>query len=361
MTEHKLRVGVIGVGMFACYFHAPQLRATGRAEIAAICRRSPERLAIASAHLGVERTYTDWRAMLEEVDLDVVIISTPHAQHAEQCLAALERGLHVMVDKPLALTGSEAWALVDAAQRANRVLTVVYATRAEQRLRALKRQIDAGLIGQVRQISCAVTTYRRWFWEADAIPPDVLEVARSILPLPDSFHTGWQEWHRDPSQMGTGGAFPDIGVYPLDTILWMAGSAPVAVAAFTEKDGLPVECFITAQARLASGALLSLSFADGPPQSIMGGEQQLMIVGERGTIVDDSEGQFWLHQGGERTLLSADEPETTVAEAFVSTILDGRPNLSPGYQGANVVDFMEAMYRSAAEGRFVAIEPRPQR
>jgi predicted dehydrogenase len=45
MGTKQLRVGIIGVGMFACYFHTPQLRATGRAEIAAICRRNPERLA----------------------------------------------------------------------------------------------------------------------------------------------------------------------------------------------------------------------------------------------------------------------------------------------------------------------------
>jgi predicted dehydrogenase len=267
-------------------------------------------------------------------------------------LAALARGLHVLVNRPLALTGSEAWNLVEAAKRANRTLMVVYATRAEQRLRALKRQIDAGLIGQVRQISCATTTYRRWFWEADAIPPDIMEVARSVTQLPDSFHGEWQDWHRDPSQMG-GGAFPDIGVYALDTILWLAGAPAVAVAAFSENDGLPVECFIGAQARLANGALLSLSFADGPPQSIMGGERQLMIVGERGTILDDHEGQFWLYQGGERTLLPADEPETTIAEAFVTAILDGKPNLSPSYQGANVVSFMEAMYQSAKGGELL--------
>jgi predicted dehydrogenase len=81
-----------------------------------------------------------------------------------------------------------------------------------------------------------------------------------------------------------------------------------------------------------------------------------MLVGEAGTITDDAEGQFWLHQRGERTLLPADEPETTIAEAFVSAVLDGRPNLSPAEQGAHVVDFMEAMYRSAAEHRIVAID-----
>lgn len=157
-----------------------------------------------------------------------------------------------------------------------------------------------------------------------------------------------------------GGTFPDIGVYSLDMALWLAGAPAVAVAAFTEKAGLPVECFISAQARLANDVLLSLNFADAAPQSALGGERQLMIVGEQGTIMDDAEGQFWLHQRDQRTLLPVDSPETTIAEAFVASIMHGRPNLSPGYQGANVVDFMQAMYRSAAEARIVTIKPGPQ-
>jgi predicted dehydrogenase len=132
------------------------------------------------------------------------------------------------------------------------------------------------------------------------------------------------------------------------------------VVAFTENAGLPVECFITAQARLANGVLLSLNFADGAPQPITGGERQLMIVGEDGVVMDDVEGQLWLHQQGQRTKLAIDQADTTIAKAFIAAIRDGKVNLSPAYQGANVVDFMDAMYRSAAEGRIVRIEPGPQ-
>jgi len=76
--------------------------------------------------------------------------------------------------------------------------------------------------------------------------------------------------------------------------------------------------------------------------------------------MDDVEGQLWLHQHGQRTKLAIDQADTTIAKAFIAAIRDGKENLSPAYQGANVVDFMEAMYRSAAEGRIVRIEPGPQ-
>ena len=92
----------------------------------------------------------------------------------------------------------------------------------------------------------------------------------------------------------------------------------------------------------------------------MGGQRQLMIVGEKGTITDDIDGNLWLNQNGNRTKIETDLPETTIAEGFVSAILDGADNLSPAYQGANVVDFMESTYRSADEGRMIHIEPGPQ-
>ena len=82
MAEQKLRVGIVGVGMFAIYFHAPQLRATGRAETTAIYRRSPERLAIARDALQVDAVYTDWRTMLYTGALDAVVVSTPHHYHS---------------------------------------------------------------------------------------------------------------------------------------------------------------------------------------------------------------------------------------------------------------------------------------
>ena len=77
MANKKLRVGIIGIGMFAVYNHVPQLRATGRAAVVACARRNPERLAMAQQALQIEHGYTDWRRMLEEEPLDAVVVSTP--------------------------------------------------------------------------------------------------------------------------------------------------------------------------------------------------------------------------------------------------------------------------------------------
>ncbi len=111
-----LRVGIIGMGLIAALGHVPQLRATGRVEIVAACRRDPTKLAMASDALGIPQTYTDWREMLGRAPLDAVVLTTPVHLHTEPTIAALERGLHVLVEKPMALASRDAQAMVDASE-----------------------------------------------------------------------------------------------------------------------------------------------------------------------------------------------------------------------------------------------------
>lgn len=353
MSSAKLRIGIIGIGMFAVYCHVPQLRATGRAEVVACARRNPERLKMAQTALHIERGYTDWRQMLAEEQLDAVVVSTPHNAHVEPTLAALERGLHVLVDKPMALTSADAWAMVEAAEKANRVL-MVSGSRVAGKWQALKEQIQAGVIGSVQQINWAISTYRRWFWEAASIPADIMELFDTI-GMPREFYGEWQGWHRDPTQMG-GGSFIDMGIYHLDMLLWLAGAPATDVVAFMKNAGLPVESFINLQARLANDALVSLTFADAVPQSITNVDLRLMIVGNEGVLTDDAEGEIWLHRDDQRRKLALTAPDTTISAAFLATILDGQPNLSPAHEAAYLVELLEATYRSAAEGKIIHIE-----
>ncbi|MCE7979582.1 MAG: gfo/Idh/MocA family oxidoreductase [Caldilinea sp. CFX5] len=353
MSNEKLRVGIIGIGMYALYNHVPQLRETGRVEVVACARRNPERLAMAQQALQIEHGYTDWRRMLEAEPLDAVVVSTPHHAHVEPTLAALERGCHVLVDKPMALTSAEAWAMVEAAEKANRVL-MVSGSRIKGKWQMVKSQIAAGVIGRVQQINWAVSTYRRWFWESEGIPADTFALF-DTLGLPRAFYGEWQDWHRDPTQMG-GGAFVDLGIYQLDLLLWLAGAPAVDVVAFTKNAGLAVESFVNLQARLTNDGLVTMTFADAVPQSILSVDQHLMIVGDQGVLTDDAEGAIWLHRDHQRRKLEVAVPDTTMSAAFLATILDGQPNLSPAHEAAYTVELMEATYRSANEGKIIHIE-----
>ena len=110
------------------------------------------------------------------------------------------------------------------------------------------------------------------------------------------------------------------------------------------------------------GRGIALTFADAVPTPLLspGGHRPAnTIVGDKGILFDDREG-FWLDRGRTQEELVVDLPDTTDEAVFVSAILNGTPNPPRGVLGAWAVEFMEAMYTSAAEGRIVKIDPRAE-
>ena len=356
MAVEKLRVGIIGIGWYALTRHVPRLRETGNAEVVAISRRNVEALADAKKAADVEDAYTDWRELVERSDLNAVIVSTAHHAHVEPTLAALERGLHVLVEKPMALAGKDAWAMVRAAERADRVLMVGYNARCMGGWRATARTLQEGTLGTVRQVNLAVSYNLRFLWEVDRVPAAMLESFRAS-GVPDSFFDGGnlvRNWRRNPAKMG-GGEFADWGSHWVDLALWLAGAPAVEVVAFAESAGMPVDCFLNIQARLANDVLLSLTSADGIPAN----RNRLTLYGDLGVLTADWAGwgspEIRIYRATGAEDLEIDIPGTTPTAAFVGTILNGAPNLAPAQVGAHAVAFTEAAYRSVAEAQIVRL------
>jgi len=355
MTERTLNVGVIGIGWWALTQHVPRLREAGTAELVAISRRSAAALADAQEATGAAGAYTEWRELLEHPGLDAVIVTTPHHAHAAPTLAALDRGLDVLVEKPLALRSEDAWEMVRAAERAGRVLMVGYNRRCEAIWRTTAAALQGGALGTVRQVSISIGYDFRWIWEAEHMPPPMAAMLEA-QGVPGSFFDERMEgyWRRDPTRLG-GGEFADTGSHFVDLGLWLGGAPPVEVVALTASAGLPVETHVGVQARLANGVLLSLATADGVPAEA----NRVVVYGDGGTLTADWTGwqapEVVLHLPGGHKPIVTDVPETTTTAAFVDTILSGAPNLSPARDGAYAVALSEAVYRSAAEGRIIQI------
>src|SRR5947209_1815430 len=107
VPEHRIRVGVIGAGLFAEQCHIPGLQAHPRAEVVALCARNQTRVAALAARMGVTDTYADYHELLARSDIDAVTVATPDALHLPVVLAALAAGKHVFCEKPLALNVAE--------------------------------------------------------------------------------------------------------------------------------------------------------------------------------------------------------------------------------------------------------------
>lgn len=194
------RLGFVGLGWIGT-LRLNALAEAGAAEAAALCESVPDRLAQAGdAHPKAAR-FSDYRGLIEraeELELDGVVIATPNALHAPQAIAALEAGLAVFCQKPLALDAREAGKMVDAARDADRLLGVDYSYRFCDGTRELHRAIQAGELGRIYSLDLVFH---------NAYGPD-------------------KPWCFDPRLSG-GGALMDLGVHLIDLALWLLGDPPI--------------------------------------------------------------------------------------------------------------------------------------
>ncbi|MEX2500830.1 MAG: Gfo/Idh/MocA family oxidoreductase [Trueperaceae bacterium] len=144
-----IRIGVIGAS-FAKAAYLPAVRHTDGAEVVALASaRKESAQAVADAH-DIQHAYDDWRAMLDAHELDLVCIATPTDTHAEMALAAVERGAHVLCEKPMAMDAAEAKAMWRAAEDAGRIHMVDHELRFNPNRRKVARLLREGAIGEVR-------------------------------------------------------------------------------------------------------------------------------------------------------------------------------------------------------------------
>lgn len=145
-----IKAAVVGLGKMGLSHHA-MINAHPDVEVAGICDSSGYVLSVLSKYTGVP-TYSDFDAMLEEVELDAVVIATPSSSHARMVRRALERGLHVFCEKPFTLNPRDAEALSALSRERGVVTQVGYHNRFVGAFREVKALLEAGAIGNVTHV-----------------------------------------------------------------------------------------------------------------------------------------------------------------------------------------------------------------
>jgi len=145
----KLRVGIIGAGGIAQSQHIPGYQKLPSVEVAVLCDTNRDTLKAAAEKFGVKQTYTDFKRMLKSEDLDAVSVCTPNAYHAEPTIAVLEAGVHVIVEKPIAVNAKEGARMTAAARKAKRLLMVAFNQRWSPGAQYLKRAVESGALGDI--------------------------------------------------------------------------------------------------------------------------------------------------------------------------------------------------------------------
>jgi predicted dehydrogenase len=194
-----IKIAVVGLGKMGLS-HLAIVKAHPDVELAAVCDSSGYVLGVLKKYTGVA-TYSDYNAMLRELDLDAVLIATPSRMHAGMVRAALERGLHVFCEKPFTLSVADGEELTALARERGLVTQVGYHNRFVGAFAEVKRLLDAGAIGTVTHAS------------GEAYGPVVLR------PKGGTWRSRKEEG---------GGALYDYAAHPLNLLNWYLG-APVGV------------------------------------------------------------------------------------------------------------------------------------
>lgn len=150
----KLKVAVVGYGFISGKGHIPAYAQRSDVEVVAIADISAERRALAAKALPEARIYSSYQELLKgENDLDVVDVSTPPCDHAEISVAALERGIHVLCEKPLAPTTEAAARMLSAAQKNRKVLFPCHNYKHAPVVKVIQDAITSNRIGEVTSVT----------------------------------------------------------------------------------------------------------------------------------------------------------------------------------------------------------------
>ena len=188
-----LRIAFTGTGHIS-RVHARAAQSIADLELTAVVNHRAGSMADYAAQFGIERQYLHLDALLDDGGLDILSVNTPNSLHAPQAIAALERGIHVMVEKPMALNAEEARAMQAASERSGAKLMVAHCWRFDEEVNWLKRQVEAGKLGRLLRT-------RGW-----------------------GVHVNWGPggWFAD-ARLAGGGALADMGIHAIDTARWLLG------------------------------------------------------------------------------------------------------------------------------------------
>jgi predicted dehydrogenase len=312
------RVALFGNGWIQD-FHARGVLAHPHGELVAVANHREESARAFAERYGIPRVTTDWEALARDPEVDAAVVATPNALHAPQAVALLEAGVHVLVEKPMAVTVAECDRMVAASRASGASLMVAHCWRFRDEVVALRDRIAAGDLGEV------------------------------VKTRGYGVHANWgpEGWFTDPELAG-GGALPDMGVHAIDTARFLLG------------DPEPVRVCAAIGTRYAQGrytvdddGILLIGWSNGTNSVVESGWWQPHLGGlEADTEVYGTGGytRIWPPEDPGEGYEHGSQPMYTAQVAeFLDAIEEGRAPRPSGEDGRVVIEVVERAYASARE------------
>ena len=337
------RIGILGAGNIS-ETHACAAREIAGVEVVAHWGRDPRKAARLATQYG-GRAYDDLERFLDHRRMDAVLVGTPSGMHAEHARAAAQRGLHVLVEKPLDVTIERVDLLIAECERAGVTLGVIFQDRTAPDLVWLRRMIAAGALGDVFLVSARVKWYR---------PPE---------------YYGRSHW-RGTWSLDGGGALMNQGIHSLDLILWLLGDVRrVSGATRTALHDIEVEDTAVASFELANGGVGTL---EASTSAYPGYARRVELTGSNGTVIVEHDrvtsvdlrvappeppprDEGSANASATSPVVADTRGHRRVLEDFVAAVRSGGGPLCDGRDGRRSVELVEAIYSAARSGNTVTL------
>jgi UDP-N-acetylglucosamine 3-dehydrogenase len=323
-SPRPLRAGVVGLGMMGRNHVRVWDEAIPDVELVAVA--DPDRDAVERAVQGRRaRGYADLESMLAEERLDLVSVVAPTSLHLPVTLAALQAGVHVLVEKPIAATRPEAEEMIAAATAAGRILTVGHIERFNPAIRELRRRLSAGELGRIFEIN-----------------------ATRLGPF--------------PARIRDVGVVVDLAPHDLDVMRFLLGSEPIRIYAETEQRiHTEHEDLFVGVMKFANGAVGVLDINWLTPTK----KRTLTVSGERGMYVADYISQdlvFYPNPvdgsvaegSAEHRRIERREPLVVELEEFARAVRGGGPAPVDPHEAMIALLLARTMVDAARSGAVVA-------
>jgi predicted dehydrogenase len=335
--KRKLGYAIVGLGNYATNQIMPRIKDCEFAELKALVSGTPEKLERFGAQYGIPKThwynYQNYDSIRDNPDIDLVYVVLPNSMHAEYSIRASKAGKHVLCEKPMAISAAECEAMIAAAKKAGKKLMIGYRCHFEQYNRRAIELVKSGFVGKP-----------------------------TLITAEHGFYAQPGQWRLDHPYSG-GGSLMDIGIYSLNAARYLAGEEPVLVSAteYTDRSDprfKNVEDRIDFQLKFPSGLIANCV------SSYSSGHNAYRVTGRNGWVgmepATPYEGhQMWTRANGktEQVVLPAPAKNQFVGQLdhLAECAMSGREPITSGEEGLRDMRLIEAIYRSAREGRAIKL------
>jgi len=330
----KLRIGVIGCGSIAKYRHLPEYAANKAVEIVAVCDIVEERVnEIAKVYQA--KAYTDYKELLASEQLDAISVCLPNYLHAPVSIDALNNGLHVLCEKPMATSQEEADAMIEAAKKNGKKLMIGHNQRFVRSHQLAKQLIESGAIGKIYSFRTAFGHPGPEGWSVD----------------------GRESWFFEKEKAYIG-AMGDLGVHKTDLIRYLLGEEITEVGAFIEtsaKGNTDVDdnavCALKTESGIIGTLAASWSYtAKEDNSTIIYGEKAILRLEDNPTyslVVQYTDGEVVNYELGKiQSNEEGGQNTSHVIDHFVSSIVEDKEPLITGEEGMKSLAVILAAIKS---------------